>query len=118
RTLAGFAAAGLPAEGMLEITRALGRGLAQGAEAIRMMMGQIFVQASVTERELATRNSQAASELLPRLGPLLLYILRLQLRRQARKGRSFRLYAAASPPASRSAERATGTAGRSTSLAV
>jgi adenylate cyclase len=84
RTLAEFAGAGLPAEGMLEITRALGRGLAQGAEAIRMMMGRLFLQAGVTERELATRNAQAASELLPRLGPLLLYILRLQIREQAR----------------------------------
>jgi adenylate cyclase len=82
--LAEFAAAGLPVEGILEITRALGRGLAQGAEAIRMVMGQILLQAGVTERELAARNTQAASELLPRVGPLLLYILRLQLREQAR----------------------------------
>ena len=84
RTLAEFAAAELPVEDMLEITRALGRGLSQGAEAIRVTMGRIFLQDVVTERELATRNSQAASELLPRLGPLLLYILRLQLREQAR----------------------------------
>jgi adenylate cyclase len=69
---------------MLEITRALGRGLAQGAEAIRVVMGQVFPQAGVTERELATRNAQAAGELLPRMGPLLLYILRRHLLEQTR----------------------------------
>lgn len=84
RIVAGMAAAGLPEAGMLEITRALGRGLAQGAEAIRMFMAQLFVQAGVTERELAMRNAEAAAELLPQLGPLLLYMLRLHLLEQTR----------------------------------
>jgi adenylate cyclase len=69
---------------MLEVTRALGRGLAQGAEAIRMMVAQLFGRPGVTERELATRNAQAADQLLPRLGPLLLYILRRHLLEQTR----------------------------------
>ena len=84
RIAAAMAAAGLPEEGMLEITRVLGRGLAQGAEAIRMLMAQLFVRAGVTERDLAMRNAEAAAELLPQLGPLLLYILRLHLLEQTR----------------------------------
>jgi adenylate cyclase len=84
RIAAAMAAAGLPEEGMLEITRVLGRGMAQGAEAIRMFMAQLFVRAGVTERDLAMRNAEAAAELLPQLGPLLLYMLRLHLLEQTR----------------------------------
>jgi adenylate cyclase len=84
RTVAAFSEAELPEEGMLEITRVLGMGLAQAAEAIRGLIGEAFVRAGVTERELAARNAQAASVLLPQLGPQMLYILKLHLLEQIR----------------------------------
>jgi adenylate cyclase len=76
--------AGVPEEGMLEVTRVLGRGLAQGAEAIRMLLAGMFAGAGATEHELATGNAEAASQLLPQVGPLLSYILRLHLLEQTR----------------------------------
>jgi adenylate cyclase len=76
--------AGIPEEGILEITRVLGFGLAQGAEAIRMMMARLFLSQEVSERDLALLNAQAARELLPRLSPLLQYTLTIHLREQVR----------------------------------
>jgi adenylate cyclase len=84
RIAAGLRAAGLPDDGMLEVTRVLGFGLAQGAEAIRMLVAQMFVRAGVTEQELAMRNAEAARELLPQIAPLLIFMLRLHLLEQTR----------------------------------
>jgi adenylate cyclase len=71
---------GIPDEGLLEITRVLGRGLAQGAEVIRSVAAEAFLESGVTEYELARRNAEAASRFLPQLAPLLQNILRLHLR--------------------------------------
>jgi adenylate cyclase len=76
--------AGLPEDGLLEVTRVLGIGLAQTAEAMRMLIARVLLEAGADERELAFRNAQAARELLPLLTPLMDHTLRLHLRDQVR----------------------------------
>jgi adenylate cyclase len=80
RIIGWLRSSGIPDEGLLEITRVLGRGLAQGAEVIRSVAAGAFLESGVTEHELARRNAEAASRFLPELAPLLQYILRLHLR--------------------------------------
>jgi adenylate cyclase len=80
RIIADLRSAGIPDEGLLEITRVLGRSLAQGAEVIRAVAASAFLESGITEYELARRNAEAASQFLPRMAPLLQSILRLHLR--------------------------------------
>jgi adenylate cyclase len=76
--------AGLPEDGLLEVTRVLGSGLAQGAEAMRMLVARWLLPQGVDERELSLRTVQAAKELLPLTAPLLQYTLTVHLRDQIR----------------------------------
>jgi adenylate cyclase len=76
--------AGLPEDGLLEVTRVLGGGLAQGAEAIRMAVARWLLPQAVDEYELSLRNVQAARELLPLTAPLLHYTLTSHMRDQIR----------------------------------
>jgi adenylate cyclase len=80
RIIAELRSSGIPDEGLLEITRVLGRSLAQGAEVIRSVAASAFIESGITEYELARRNAEAASRFLPRMAPLLQSILRLHLR--------------------------------------
>lgn len=75
---------GLPEEGVLAITRALGRGLAQVADAMRTLVATTFADPNVDERELSLRIVRATTELLPAFTPQLEHVLRLQLREQVR----------------------------------
>ena len=76
--------AGLAPEGMLEVARVLGRGLAQTAAAMGELFGQSFLKAGVTEEELGLRNAQAAGEMLPRVTPLIEYLLKRHMRERLR----------------------------------
>ncbi len=78
--IAELRSSGIPDEGLLEITRVLGRSLSQGAEVIRAVAAGAFIESGITEYELARRNAEAANRFLPRLAPLLQNILRLHLR--------------------------------------
>jgi adenylate cyclase len=80
RIISALRSYGIPDEGLLEITRVLGRGLAQGAEVIRSVAADAFLEGGITEYELARRNAEAACRFLPELAPLLQYILTLHLR--------------------------------------
>jgi adenylate cyclase len=80
RVIAALRTSGIPDEGLLEITRVLGRSLAQGAEVIRTVSAEAFLESGMTEYELARRNAEAASRFLPQMAPLLQNILRLHLR--------------------------------------
>jgi adenylate cyclase len=80
QTFARILAAGIPAEGMLEVTRVLGSSLAQAAEAMRMVFTRTVVHEGLDEHELALRNLAAVRELLPLMGPLMEHTLRLQMR--------------------------------------
>ncbi len=76
--------AGLPEDALLEVTRVLGSGLAQGAEAMRMAVARWLIPQGVDEYELSLRSVQAARELLPLTAPLLQYTLKVHMRDQLR----------------------------------
>jgi adenylate cyclase len=84
RTFARLREEGLPEDALLEVTRVLGTGLAQGAEAIRMAVARWLLPQGVDEYELSVRNVQAARELLPLTAPLLQYTLKAHMRDQIR----------------------------------
>jgi adenylate cyclase len=76
---------GFPDEGLLEVTRTLGRGMAQAAAVIRSVAERAFLEPGVTEHELAVLNAEAANRMMPGLGPLLENLLRSHLRDQVRR---------------------------------
>jgi adenylate cyclase len=78
-----FRAAGISEEEMLELTRVLGRGLSQTAEAMRALVLRLVLEPGVSERELAQRYAAATSQLSPMLGPLISNLLTLHLRQMA-----------------------------------
>src|SRR2546423_9359722 len=84
RIIAEFYEMGLDRDGMLEVCRVLGRGLAQAADAMGELFGQTFIKAGVTEEEVGLRNAQAAGEMIPRAAPLLEYILKRHVRERLR----------------------------------
>jgi adenylate cyclase len=92
-------AAGFPEESLLDVTRVLGTGLAQTAEAMRMAMAAMLLEAGADEHEIAVRNAEAARELLPLMTPLLDHTLRLHIRDQVRNQQfgQIELEAGASP---------------------
>jgi adenylate cyclase len=84
RVFARLKEAGLPDDGLLEVTRVLGSGLAQGAEAMRMLVARWLLPQGVDERELSLLTVAATKELLPLTAPLLEYTLKVHLRDQVR----------------------------------
>ncbi len=76
--------AGFPEDSLLDVTRVLGAGLAQTADAMRMAMATVLLESAADEYELATRNAEAARELLPLMTPLMEHTLRLHIRDQTR----------------------------------
>jgi len=80
-----FLEAGLPEEGLLETSRIIGISMANLADANRDLVGQVFTEPGVDERELALRYAEAAKALAPRLGETLLHAYRIQLREAIRQ---------------------------------
>jgi adenylate cyclase len=80
-----FLDAGLPEEGVLETSRLIGISMASLADANRDMVGQVFTQPGVDERELALRYAAAAQTLSPLLGETLLHAYRIHLREAIRQ---------------------------------
>lgn len=72
--------AGLDADDMVEITRILGRGLAQGAAAMRAVVLKQVLRPGATEDELAFAFADAAATLTPLTGPMLTQMMKLHLR--------------------------------------
>jgi adenylate cyclase len=79
-----FVDAGLPEEGIVEVARVMGRGLAQTADAVRQLVGEAFIRPGDTERDLGLRYAEAADSLGPLLAPQLEYVLNLHLREWVR----------------------------------
>ncbi len=79
-----FRAAGLPEEGMLEVARVLGEGLARVAATLRPLVRETFLEPGIGEQELSERYAVAGSELGPQLGILMQHILNMHLRDQLR----------------------------------
>jgi len=80
RMTSAFGEAGVSEEEILELTRVLGRGLSQAAEAMRAVVLRLVLEPGVSEQELAQRYAAATSELSPMLGPLIANLLTLHLR--------------------------------------
>src|SRR3954447_6037903 len=80
-----FLDAGLPEEGLLETSRIIGISMANLADANRDLVGQVFTEPGMDERELALRYAEAAKALAPRLGETLLHAYRLHLREAIRQ---------------------------------
>jgi adenylate cyclase len=80
-----FLDAGLPPEGALETSRLIGISMANLAAANRDMVGEVFTEPGVDERELALRYAAAARTMAPVLGQTLLHAYRIHLREAIRQ---------------------------------
>ncbi|MEX2252881.1 MAG: adenylate cyclase regulatory domain-containing protein [Thermoleophilaceae bacterium] len=80
-----FMDAGLPAEGILEISRMMGVGMTQLAAAITRVFGEALIQAGDTERDAGLRQAEAAKAVTPQIGPMLEHVLSTHLRQQVRR---------------------------------
>ena len=67
-----FRDAGLPEDGMLQVARTIGMGMARIAEANREIIVRTLMQPGDTERDLAQRFAAAAEYMLPLVGPTLI----------------------------------------------
>jgi adenylate cyclase len=82
--LKAFVDAGLPEDGLLEVTRVLGEGLARVAATVRPLVGDAFLHAGDSERELSARYALVNEQLAPQLGAVMQRILNMHLREQIR----------------------------------
>src|SRR3954452_4705996 len=80
-----FVDAGLPEEGVLETSRIIGISMANLADANRDMVGEVFTEPGIDERELAMRYAAAAEAMPPLLGDTLLHAYRIHLREAIRQ---------------------------------
>jgi adenylate cyclase len=76
-------AAGVTDEEILDLLRALGRGLAQAAETMRALPLRIVLEPDLSEHALAQRYASVTSQLSPVLAPLISGLLNLHLRQMA-----------------------------------
>jgi adenylate cyclase len=77
-------AAGLPQEGMIEVTRVLGEGLSRAAATLRPLVREAFLRPEIGERELSERYAAISAHLGPQLGAVMEHILGMHLRDQLR----------------------------------
>ena len=75
-----FLDAGLPQSALLETSRIIGISMANLATANRDMVGEVFTEPGIDERELAQRYAAAAETMAPLLGETLLHAYRIHLR--------------------------------------
>jgi adenylate cyclase len=80
-----FMDAGLPGEGVLETSRLIGISMANLADANRDMVGEVFTEPGINERELAMRYAAAAKTMPPILADTLLHAYRIHLREAIRQ---------------------------------
>jgi adenylate cyclase len=77
--------AGLPDEGLLEVSRVIGLAMSQIAAAMRHLIAEALIQPGDTEHAAGLRFAAVSRELLPLLGPTLEYVFRLHFREQLRQ---------------------------------
>jgi adenylate cyclase len=80
-----FLEAGLPEDGVLETSRIIGISMANLADANVDLVGEVFTEPGVDERELALRYAAAARTMAPLLGETLLHAYRIHLRERIRQ---------------------------------
>ena len=76
---------GLDDEGILEVTRVIGEGMARVADASASLVGRSFLRAGDTERDVGLRYAEAARAMTPILADQLRYVLGLHLREQVKR---------------------------------
>jgi adenylate cyclase len=76
--------AGLPDDGLLEVSRVIGLALAQVAAASRALVAESILASGGTEAEVGRDLAEGARVFGPMMGPLLEYVLNLHLREQVR----------------------------------
>src|SRR4051794_6456731 len=76
--------AGLPDEGILEVSRVIGLALTQVAAASRALVAESSLAEGGTEADVGRRLARDARQLGPMMGPLLEYVLNLHLRELVR----------------------------------
>jgi adenylate cyclase len=84
KRIAALRAAGLPDEGILEVSRVIGLALAQVAAASRALVAESILAGGGDEANVGRRLAEGARELGPLMGPLQEYVLNLHLREQVR----------------------------------
>ena len=85
RRVKAFRDAGLPEEGMLQVARTIGMGTARIAEANRELIVRTLMRPGDTERDLALRLAAVTEQMLPLIGPTLVYALQVHLLEQVRR---------------------------------
>lgn len=78
RRVKAFREAGLPEEGIIEISRTIARSMASVAATIASVFSDAYMRAGDDEQSLALRYAEASRELTPMLGPVLEHILNVQ----------------------------------------
>src|SRR4051812_20938 len=79
KAVKGFLDAGLDVQDLLTVSRLLGRGFEQAAQAMRGSAMRMVLEPGLGERDLAIRYAHAAGALTPMTEPLLGHLLRLHL---------------------------------------
>jgi adenylate cyclase len=85
RRIKAFREAGLPEDGMLQVARTIGMGMARIAETNREIIVKTLMQPGDTERDLAQRLAVTAEYMLPQVGPTLMYAFQAHLLEQIRR---------------------------------
>ncbi len=81
----GFLDAGIPEQGILEVSRVIGMAMGQVAATTRDVVGDALLQPGDTEFDVGRRFAAVAKDLIPAFGPTLQYALNLHLREQIRR---------------------------------
>jgi adenylate cyclase len=84
KRIAALRGAGLPDDGILEVSRVVGLALAQVAAASRGLVAESILSSGGTEAEVGRELAERARVFGPMMGPLLEYVLNLHLREQVR----------------------------------
>jgi adenylate cyclase len=85
RRINAFREAGLPQEGMLQVARTIGMGMARIAEANRELVIRTLAQPGDSERDLALRFAAAAEFMMPLVGPTLVHAFQANMLEQIRR---------------------------------
>jgi adenylate cyclase len=84
RLLQGFKAAGLPEEGLMEVTRVLGESLSKLAATVRLFLRDALLSPNVGEHELSARYAAVNEHLGPQLATTMQRIFEMHLQDQLR----------------------------------
>lgn len=78
-------AAGMPDEGILEISRVMGQTLSRLSSAVGSVFSESFIQEGDTEIDVGERFAEATSALAPTLAPIITYVFDVHQRQQLRR---------------------------------